>query len=168
MELSNSNWKPRKLTAPDGPRTIQQVQENAARDGCIYLPQQDSPPEKQQPAASNKLEEVIFSKIRPKGMEDILGTPGDFGGLKMGTGPGVIPGVDNEFGYGGSSSTEVAVVDLHLKRSSGRTTVAATAMTEETTRSGIVSSPSMRRGKTLETGSRPTGTRHGEEDIASL
>ena len=29
---------------PDGPRTIQQVREDAARDGCIYMPQESSPP----------------------------------------------------------------------------------------------------------------------------
>ena len=29
---------------PEGPRTIQQVREDAARDGCIYMPQDNSPP----------------------------------------------------------------------------------------------------------------------------
>merc|ERR1712241_907057 len=100
MEMRNNNWKPRKLATPDGPRTIQQVREDAARDGCIYLPQQDSPPNKSE-TATNKLEEVIFSKIRPKGMEDIFGAPGDLG-MSLGMGPGVIPGVDNnEYGGGG-------------------------------------------------------------------
>ena len=102
MEMRNNNWKPRKLATPDGPRTIQQVREDAARDGCIYLPQQDSPPDKKEPA-SNKLEEVIFSKIRPKGMEDIFGAPGDFG-MNLGMGPGVIAGDNNEFGGGYSSN----------------------------------------------------------------
>merc|ERR1712241_1514188 len=101
-ELRNNNWKPRKLATPDGPRTIQQVREDAARDGCIYLPQQDSPPQKQDPA-SNKLEEVIFSKIRPKGMEDIFGAPGDFG-MNLGMGPGVIGNDTSEFGGGYSSN----------------------------------------------------------------
>lgn len=103
VELRNNHWKPRKLTSPDGPRTIQQVREDAARDGCIYLPQQDSPPNKAE-TATNKLEEVIFSKIRPKGMEDIFGAPGDLG-MSLGMGPGVIPGVDNnEYGGGYSNS----------------------------------------------------------------
>merc|ERR1712061_137452 len=103
MEMRNNNWKPRKLATPDGPRTIQQVREDAARDGCIYLPQQDSPPDKKEPA-SNKLEEVIFSKIRPKGMEDIFGAPGDFG-MNLGMGPGVIAGDNNEDnGYRGRNS----------------------------------------------------------------
>jgi len=102
-ELRNNNWKPRKLATPDGPRTIQQVREDAARDGCIYLPQQDSPNAKQEPA-NNKLEEMIFSKIRPKGMEDIFGAPGDFG-MNLGMGPGVIQGGDtSEFGGGYSSN----------------------------------------------------------------
>jgi len=101
-ELRNNNWKPRKLATPDGPRTIQQVREDAARDGCIYMPQQDSPPQKQDPA-SNKLEEVIFSKIRPKGMEDIFGAPGDFG-MNLGMGPGVIGNDTSEFGGGYSSN----------------------------------------------------------------
>merc|ERR1719278_2421161 len=103
IEMRKNRWMPRKLATPDGPRTIQQVREDAARDGCIYLPQQESPPNKSETAA-NKLEEVIFSKIRPKGMEDIFGAPGDLG-MSLGMGPGVIPGVDNnEYGGGYSNS----------------------------------------------------------------
>ena len=98
-EMRNNHWKPRKLATPDGPRTIQQVREDAARDGCIYLPQQDSSPSKQETGANNKIEEVIFSKSRPKGMEDIFGAPGDFG-MNLGQGPGVIPGGDSGFGGG--------------------------------------------------------------------
>merc|ERR1719244_2103855 len=86
VEMRQNRWMPRKLATPDGPRTIQQVREDAARDGCIYLPQQESP--------SNKLQEVIFSKIRPKGMEDIFGGPADLG-MNLGMGPGVIQGNDN-------------------------------------------------------------------------
>jgi len=99
IEMRNNNWKHRKLATPDGPRTIQQVREDAARDGCIYLPQQDISPTKQEAGANNKIEEVIFSKSRPKGMEDIFGAPGDFG-MNLGMGPGVIPGGDSGFGAG--------------------------------------------------------------------
>merc|ERR1740122_47667 len=99
IEMRNNHWKPRKLATPDGPRTIQQVREDAARDGCIYLPQQDISPTKQEAGANNKIEEVIFSKSRPKGMEDIFGAPGDFS-MNLGMGPGVIPGGDAGFGAG--------------------------------------------------------------------
>lgn len=95
IEMRHNKWMPRKLATPDGPRTIQQVREDAARDGCIYLPQQDSPSNKPQaPTPNNQLQEVIFSKIRPKGMEDIFGGPADLG-MNLGMGPGVIQGNDN-------------------------------------------------------------------------
>ena len=94
IEMRHNKWMPRKLATPDGPRTIQQVREDAARDGCIYLPQQDSPSNKPQAPPTNQLQEVIFSKIRPKGMEDIFGGPADLG-MNLGMGPGVIQGNDN-------------------------------------------------------------------------
>jgi len=94
IEMRHNRWMPRKLATPDGPRTIQQVREDAARDGCIYLPQQDMPGNKQHAPPTNQLQEVIFSKIRPKGMEDIFGGPADLG-MNLGMGPGVIQGNDN-------------------------------------------------------------------------
>jgi len=94
VEMRQNKWMPRKLATPDGPRTIQQVREDAARDGCIYLPQQDSPSTKPPTPPTNQLQEVIFSKIRPKGMEDIFGGPADLG-MNLGMGPGVIQGNDN-------------------------------------------------------------------------
>jgi len=94
IEMRTNRWMPRKLATPDGPRTIQQVREDAARDGCIYLPQQDMPGTKQPTPPTNQLQEVIFSKIRPKGMEDIFGGPADLG-MNLGMGPGVIQGNDN-------------------------------------------------------------------------
>jgi len=94
IEMRHNRWMPRKLATPDGPRTIQQVREDAARDGCIYLPQQDMPGARQQAPPTNQLQEVIFSKIRPKGMEDIFGGPADLG-MNLGMGPGVIQGNDN-------------------------------------------------------------------------
>jgi len=94
IEMRHNRWMPRKLATPDGPRTIQQVREDAARDGCIYLPQQDNPTNKPPPPPTNQLQEVIFSKIRPKGMEDIFGGPADLG-MNLGMGPGVIQGNDN-------------------------------------------------------------------------
>jgi len=94
VEMRHNKWMPRKLATPDGPRTIQQCREDAARDGCIYLPQQDSPSNKPPVQPTNQLQEVIFSKIRPKGMEDIFGGPADLG-MNLGMGPGVIQGNDN-------------------------------------------------------------------------
>merc|ERR1712013_857520 len=94
VEMRQNRWMPRKLATPDGPRTIQQVREDAARGGCIYLPQQESPSNKPPTPPTNQLQEVIFSKIRPKGMEDIFGGPADLG-MNLGMGPGVIQGNDN-------------------------------------------------------------------------
>merc|ERR1712179_271649 len=92
--MRQNRWMPRKLATPDGPRTIQQVREDAARDGCIYLPQQDSSSNKPPAPPINQLQEVIFSKIRPKGMDDIFGGPADLG-MNLGMDPGVIKGNDN-------------------------------------------------------------------------
>merc|ERR1712106_1188854 len=47
IEMRHNKWMPRKLATPDGPRTIQQCREDAARDGCIYLPQADTQAEQQ-------------------------------------------------------------------------------------------------------------------------
>jgi len=93
IEMRENRWLPRKLVTPDGPRTIQQVREDAARDGCIYLPQQDNNVVK---AANNSapshLQALLFSKSRPKGMDDIFGGPGPQGPAGLGIGPGVIGG----------------------------------------------------------------------------
>jgi len=95
IEMRENKWMPRKLATPDGPRTIQQVREDAARDGCIYLPQQDVI--KNNPVPS-QLQEVLFSKSRNKGMEDIFGGPGPQGPVSLGTGPGVIGGESESYG----------------------------------------------------------------------
>ena len=43
IELRKNKWLPRKIgKAPEGPRTIQQVREDAYRDGCIFMPQRSS------------------------------------------------------------------------------------------------------------------------------
>ena len=46
--MRKNKWLPRRMgREPErGPRTIQQVREDAARDGCIYMPQEASPPAK--------------------------------------------------------------------------------------------------------------------------
>ena len=45
VDMRRNKWLPRRIgKGPDGPRTIQQVREDAARDGCIYMPQESSPP----------------------------------------------------------------------------------------------------------------------------
>ena len=97
IEMRKNRWMPRKLATPDGPRTIQQVREDAARDGCIYLPQQDLEPRKPSVQPQSQLQEMIFNKGRAKGMEDIFGGPSDVG-MSLGMGPGVIGGPENGFG----------------------------------------------------------------------
>jgi len=97
IDLRENRWTPRKLASPDGPRTIQQVREDAARDGCIYLPQQDTNLVKAANNVPSHLQEVLFSKSRNKGMEDIFGGPG--GPATLGTGPGVIGGEADNYGH---------------------------------------------------------------------
>ena len=44
IDLRRSKWYMRRVgKGPEGPRTIQQVREDAAREGCIYMPQEASP-----------------------------------------------------------------------------------------------------------------------------
>ena len=105
IEMRNNRWMPRKLATPDGPRTIQQVREDAARDGCIYLPQQDMEPRKPTVQQQTQLQAAIFSKGRAKGMEDIFGGPSDMG-MALSTGPGII-GAEGTFGGRGGASSFV-------------------------------------------------------------
>ena len=40
IDMRRNKWQARRIgKGPDGPRTIAQVREDAARDGCIYMPQ---------------------------------------------------------------------------------------------------------------------------------
>jgi len=104
IEMRTNRWIPRKLTSSDGPRPIQQVREDAARDGCIYMPQQDNigPGGKGTPGDqhASRLEEVLLSNRRGKGMEDIFGGPASrsSNSLNLGTGPGVIGEGGNNYG----------------------------------------------------------------------
>jgi len=86
-EMRENKWLPRKLKTPDGPRTIQQVREDAARDGCIYLPQQDHPNNKPPTPDTTHMQQFVFN--RSKGMDDIFGGF-PLGPAGLGSGPGVI------------------------------------------------------------------------------
>lgn len=105
IDMRENRWTPRKLATQEGPRPIQQVREDAARDGCIYMPQQDAQGSagKGTPGDlhASRLEEVLYSKSRGKGMEDIFGGPAprSSNSLGLGTGPGVIGEGNNEYGY---------------------------------------------------------------------
>ena len=118
VDMRRNRWMPRKIGAgSEGPRTIQQIREDAYRDGGIYLPQQ-SPPNSsgghlggKQPgqfgqgapgqyggAFINPLERGFFdSGSGNKGGggagSDFLGAAFGFGGSSpyLGTGPGAIP-----------------------------------------------------------------------------
>jgi len=110
IDMRENRWIGRKLATPDGPRTIQQVREDAARDGCIYLPHQDNTHLiKTNNMVTNQLQEVLFSKSRNKGMEDIFGGLGTQGPGSLGTGPGVIGG-DSESFVGGNVGNGVGSV----------------------------------------------------------
>ena len=117
VDMRRNRWMPRKIGAgSEGPRTIQQIREDAYRDGGIYLPQQ-SPPNssgghlggKQQGqfgqgqpgqyggAFINPLERGFFDSGNKGGGgsagSDFLGAAFGFGGSSpyLGTGPGAIP-----------------------------------------------------------------------------
>ena len=105
MDMRRNKWQARRIgKAPEGPRTIQQVREDAARDGCIYMPQETNPTtfSKNPMPLYNPLEGNFFDKgnagknsasnkaggRRSKHpMDDIFGVSG---GYYLGTGPGTI------------------------------------------------------------------------------
>ncbi len=106
IEMRRNRWMPRKIgKTPEGPRTIQQVREDAYRDGCIYMPQASSPPGGLKTGTSvaggmmghgflNPLEGSFFDG-KPKGgkakAQDFFGGYGGGGaGGYLGMGPGVI------------------------------------------------------------------------------
>lgn len=118
LEIRMNKWMTRRVgKTPEGPRTIQQVREDAYRDGCIYMPQANSPPTKStsHPLGGgmgvfmNPLEGSFFD-TKPKGGTGTTG--GDlFGKVSssmigliptssgfLGTGPGTIhaEGYDDE------------------------------------------------------------------------
>eukprot|EP00095_Tigriopus_kingsejongensis_P002292 snap_masked-scaffold400_size182785-processed-gene-0.10 protein:Tk02292 transcript:snap_masked-scaffold400_size182785-processed-gene-0.10-mRNA-1 annotation:"eukaryotic translation initiation factor 4 gamma 2" len=104
LELRLCRWMTRRVgKTPEGPRTIQQVREDAYRDGCIYMPQANSPPTKPMTPMGggmgsfiNPLEGSFFDG-KPKGGGDLFGggsarmmglmAPGN---SFLGTGPGTI------------------------------------------------------------------------------
>lgn len=123
MDMRRNKWHARRIAGKqsEGPKTIQQVREDAYRDGCIYIPQQSNSPQgnKTSPLASmgmlNPLEGSFFgssgappagahaNKRNSGGGKSGKGGGGRFdgggGGVRfddggtafLGTGPGAIP-----------------------------------------------------------------------------
>ena len=99
IELRAAHWVPRKAAQTEGPRTIQQVREEAARDLGVYIP----PPASQgQPRSSGPISPLaglpsFFPQGNPRtGMEDVFGVPPL---VTLGTGPGVISSQPDKFSY---------------------------------------------------------------------
>jgi len=136
IDLRRNKWQPRRIgRGPEGPRTIQQVREDAARDGCIYLPQENSPPTNLTKIPNpmtliNPLEGNFFDNKQGPGskngsgtgrrskdpMEDIFGVSGGYSSY-LGTGPGTINGMDTD--YDTSSNTSSRATDKDRRGSSG-------------------------------------------------
>jgi len=137
IDMRRNKWQARRIgKGPEGPRTIQQVREDAARDGCIYMPQEnshaDNLPKVPNPMTLiNPLEGNFFDNrgqnktgtrnggggggpTGPGGpggrrskdpMEDIFGVTGGYGSPYLGTGPGTINGLDNDYDTSNSSNS---------------------------------------------------------------
>ena len=104
--MRRNKWMPRRIgREPErGPRTIQQVREDAARDGCIYMPQEASPPTKTPTGIGlmNPFEGMFNRKMdeffgpstsgpsTPSSKQQMGGGyfSGGYGGLGTGSGPG--------------------------------------------------------------------------------
>ena len=104
-DLRANHWQPRKIASTDGPRTIQQIREEAARDSGVYIPPPGShlvagmqrgpgsgpnglgisPPSGLFPVSRSGLKGPIGI-----GLEDVFGSL-PLGAVSIGTGPGVIP-----------------------------------------------------------------------------
>ena len=137
MDMRRNKWAARRIgKAPEGPRTIQQVREDAARDGCIYMPQETNPNpntfNKNPMPLYNPLEGNFFDKGSNGGsktgqggkggrrtkhpMDDIFGVSG---GYYLGTGPGTINGpfeMDNNE-YEGMNKKNPKEANNHAKPS---------------------------------------------------
>ena len=106
-DLRRNNWLPRKIASTEGPRTIQQIREEAARDIGVYLPPPGSnvPGMRGGPGASGSgfgglgisPPSGLFPLTRTGlkgpmgiGLDDVFGSL-PLGAVSIGTGPGVIP-----------------------------------------------------------------------------
>jgi translation initiation factor 4G len=130
IDMRRNKWQARRIgKGPDGPRTIQQVREDAARDGCIYMPQENSNDHNNLQKVHNPMTlinplEGNFFDNRPGDkagnarngagpggrrskdpMEDIFGVNGGYGSPYLGTGPGTINGLDNDYDTSNSSNS---------------------------------------------------------------
>lgn len=112
IDLRANQWQPRKIASTDGPRTIQQIREEAARDSGVYIPPPGShlmggmqgrgnqggsgassgpsslgisPPSGLFPVSRSGLKGPIGI-----GLDDVFGSL-PLGAVSIGTGPGVIP-----------------------------------------------------------------------------
>lgn len=93
LELrERKRWVPRKVLTDNGPKTIQQVREEAAKDIGYYLP----PPNVSKPYQVGMLPPMRGLQSRG-GMDDVFGLM-PIENLNLGTGPGVIA-TDNFNGY---------------------------------------------------------------------
>ncbi|XP_076068093.1 N-acetyltransferase 1 isoform X1 [Oratosquilla oratoria] len=103
IELRAASWVPRKIAQSDGPRTIQEVREEAARDLGVYIP----PPTSQGPPRSSGLISPLAAlgsffptaNSNRVGMEDVFGMPPMGAVTTLGTGPGVISSQPDKYGY---------------------------------------------------------------------
>jgi len=111
LELRAANWVPRKIAQVDGPRTIQQVREEAARDLGVYIPPPSShgPPRSSGPISPLASLPSFFPPGGNRtGMEDVFGMS-PMGNL-LGTGPGVISSQPDKYssyesnGFGGRNN----------------------------------------------------------------
>lgn len=106
IDLRFNQWQPRKIASTDGPRTIQQIREEAARDSGVYLPPPGqlvnrqaanglgiSPPSGLFPVSRSGLKGPVGI-----GLEDVFGSL-PLGAVSIGTGPGVIPSMQVTFNY---------------------------------------------------------------------
>ncbi|XP_042900691.1 eukaryotic translation initiation factor 4 gamma 2 [Parasteatoda tepidariorum] len=82
LELRQNRWIPRRILSEHGPKTIQQVRDDAARDFGSYLPNRNM---NSLPPSTGMLN---MSKLR-SGMDDVF-SPIPIGVGSLGTGPGVI------------------------------------------------------------------------------
>jgi len=100
IDLRSAGWRPRKIAQTDGPRTITEVREEAARDLGVYIPPPTASATYQATSIVSPLNAVptFFSQNENgrTGMEDVFGLP-LMESSPLGTGPGVISAQNDPF-----------------------------------------------------------------------
>lgn len=169
VEMRRNKWMPRRVgVEPErGPRTIQQVREDAARDGCIYMPQDASPPSQTTPPTMGMMNPFDFKRQDDFFGGSGLGTVGSSGpGSGAGRSGGGFFGTHLTGGGGGYSSPMDGIFGIGLDRN-GYLSPTETATNPSVVTPAASSSASSGSSKPLFEAELPNPDRRGRDSVAA-